>query len=271
MPKEKSIVGDLINFRGLVYSPVNEQGVVYLFSKVAEDLNMYVEEVRTAFPDCIARRFTGKGWEKVYIEFEFRSLSFQRQGHDPAGCDIIVCWENDWKDCPIEVMELKSTIQGLPNRDVTRPKRPEGSSEQLFDKGGTPAYLRKLYRELESEVLRRCNGAWVTPKANEFVFYSPKRPFAYVGPQTAKLRLFVFTDGEAIEGISTLEWPSGGMKWGTLAISDADHLPAALNAIRVAHERILYALQHNEPTGWNSPVKPESEDDEPAPGQASQS
>ena len=43
MPKEKSVLGDLVNFRGLIYSPVNEQGVVYLFSKVAEDLNMYVE------------------------------------------------------------------------------------------------------------------------------------------------------------------------------------------------------------------------------------
>jgi hypothetical protein len=61
MAKERSVVGDLINFRGLVYSPINEQGVVYLFSKVAEDLNMYVEEVRTAYPDCIARRFNGKG------------------------------------------------------------------------------------------------------------------------------------------------------------------------------------------------------------------
>jgi len=39
MPKERSVVGDLINFRGLVYSPVNEQGVVYLFSNVAEDIN----------------------------------------------------------------------------------------------------------------------------------------------------------------------------------------------------------------------------------------
>lgn len=30
MPKEDSIVGELINFRGLVYSPINEQGVVIL-------------------------------------------------------------------------------------------------------------------------------------------------------------------------------------------------------------------------------------------------
>jgi hypothetical protein len=37
---EKSIVGDLINFRGLVYAPLNENGVIFLFGKVMDDLNM---------------------------------------------------------------------------------------------------------------------------------------------------------------------------------------------------------------------------------------
>jgi hypothetical protein len=68
---KKSIVGDLINFRGLVYSPMNENGVIFLFGKVVEDLNMYIEEIKPGYPDCVGRRFTGKGWEEVSIEFEF--------------------------------------------------------------------------------------------------------------------------------------------------------------------------------------------------------
>jgi hypothetical protein len=44
MKEDRSIVGSLINFRGLVYSPVNEQGVVFLFGRVLDDLNMYIEE-----------------------------------------------------------------------------------------------------------------------------------------------------------------------------------------------------------------------------------
>ena len=32
--KEKSIVGDLIHFRGQVYSPLNENGAIFLFGKV---------------------------------------------------------------------------------------------------------------------------------------------------------------------------------------------------------------------------------------------
>jgi hypothetical protein len=37
---DKNVVGDLINFRGLVYSPTNENGVIFLFGRVTEDLNM---------------------------------------------------------------------------------------------------------------------------------------------------------------------------------------------------------------------------------------
>ena len=62
MVSEESIVGSLINFRGLAYSPINEQEVVFLFGRILEDLNMYVEEVRTKYPDCVAQRYTGKGW-----------------------------------------------------------------------------------------------------------------------------------------------------------------------------------------------------------------
>ena len=33
--------------------------------------------------------------------------------NDPSECDLIVCWEHDWKECPIDVIELKSVIQKL--------------------------------------------------------------------------------------------------------------------------------------------------------------
>ena len=35
---------------------------------------MYIEEIKPGFPDCIGRRFNGKGWERVRIEFEYFSL-----------------------------------------------------------------------------------------------------------------------------------------------------------------------------------------------------
>ena len=107
---QASVVGDVINYRGLVYGPVNEMGVVALFAKISEDLGFIIEEVRAAFPDCIARRQVDRGWERVGIEFELRSSNFERHGHDPGGCDLIVCWDHDWETCPVPVLSLKQCV-----------------------------------------------------------------------------------------------------------------------------------------------------------------
>ena len=102
---EKDIVGDSINFRGMIYAPINEQGVVFLFGKIMEDLNMYVEGIKQSFPDCIALRYIGRGrWERIRIEFEFESKNFKNHNHDPKECDMIVCWDDNWDECPIEVL-----------------------------------------------------------------------------------------------------------------------------------------------------------------------
>jgi hypothetical protein len=92
---KSSIVGDVINFRGFVYGPVNEMGVVAIFAKISEEIGFIIEEIRAAFPDCVARRQVAKGWERVGIELEFKSSNFKLHGHDPEACDLIVCWEHD--------------------------------------------------------------------------------------------------------------------------------------------------------------------------------
>jgi hypothetical protein len=45
--------------------------------------------------------------QRVKIEFEFESRNFLRHNHDPELCDVIVCWEDNWPDAPLEVIELK--------------------------------------------------------------------------------------------------------------------------------------------------------------------
>ena len=51
-------------------------------------------------------------WQWVRIEFEYESMNFQRHGHDPKGCDVIVCWRHNWAECPknIEVVELRKVV-----------------------------------------------------------------------------------------------------------------------------------------------------------------
>lgn len=108
--------GPPINFRGLRHAPINEQGVVFLFGMVSYEIGFIVEAIQAGYPDCEAKRCvdqTNQRWQRVRIEFEYWSSNFKDHGHDPAGCDLIVCWEHDWPDCPLEVVELRRVIDRL--------------------------------------------------------------------------------------------------------------------------------------------------------------
>ena len=110
------VFGEPIDFRGLRFAPINEQGVVYLFGMISHELGYLIESIRTEFPDCEGKRcFDQKNnrWEQVRIEFEYKSSNFREHGHNEHDCDVIVCWIHDWDECPIEVLELKSTINYL--------------------------------------------------------------------------------------------------------------------------------------------------------------
>ncbi len=115
-PRKKVQFGEPIDFRGLRFAPINEQGVVYLFGMISRELGFLIESIRTEYPDCEGKRCVDKKenrWEHVLIEFEYKSSNFQEHGHPPEDCDLIVCWIHDWQECPIEVLELRSTIEYL--------------------------------------------------------------------------------------------------------------------------------------------------------------
>jgi len=263
---EKSIVGDLINFRGLVYSPMNENGVIFLFGKVAHDLNMYVEEIKPGYPDCIGRRFTGRGWERVAIEFEYLSNNFQSHGHDPNHCDIIVCWENDWSDCPIEVIELREVIKGLPNPPLHRPDEAGVTKETLTlddylaDKGTVPT-LQAIYRKLIDEVRAISEDIWIKVGERLITFYSPERVFAYTRTRKKTAPLEFFTGGEPIPGVTPFEHAHGGEKWGKMIVRNEADLNVAIAAAKESHRLIKQAVKNNETTGWYATLEEDEEED----------
>src|SRR5579859_4142068 len=107
--KDRPVMGEPFDRRPMTNAPVNELGVMVLFGMVAAGLGLQVESVQGKFPDCIARRQVAPGkWQHLRIEFEYESKNFRLHGHDPKGCDVIVCWRHNWKECPaeIEVVEL---------------------------------------------------------------------------------------------------------------------------------------------------------------------
>lgn len=97
----------------LIHGPMNEAGVIYLFGTMAERLGYVVTRIQKEFPDCEAMRLVGKDlWQRVLIEFEHESRNFVKHLHDVNGCDVIVCWEHNWPECPVEVVELKNLVIG---------------------------------------------------------------------------------------------------------------------------------------------------------------
>lgn len=111
--KDSEKVGRPIRLDGMAYEPTNEQGVVFLFGRIAPQLGFHVECVRSDFPDCIATR-QGKRYR---IEFELRASGYRN--HPARGADIIICWNNDWENRPrkfrhLEIIDLKSEIGARP-------------------------------------------------------------------------------------------------------------------------------------------------------------
>src|SRR5262245_38546157 len=52
VPEPLHEVGSPLGFRGLVFAPVNEIGVVHLFGLLGPDLGIAVEHIGSAYPDC---------------------------------------------------------------------------------------------------------------------------------------------------------------------------------------------------------------------------
>lgn len=264
MPKYDSIVGDVINFRGLVYAPLNENGVVFLFGKIMQDLNMYVEEIKPGFPDCIARRFTGRGWERVRVEFEYTSSNFKAHGHDPTGCDLVVCWEHDWKACPVPVIELKAEIALLPNPPIKRPTTTveDGGGEEALQALCHQERVRDdvlaWYREIEKQ-LRDWNPAIWTKVTKRYVgLFSPEKSFASLTPRPTSLQIECFSRGLPLPNtkVSNARFSP---RWARLSVKSAEQVALAVRILKESHGRLKAAMNAGEATHYFSGgVKPET-------------
>jgi hypothetical protein len=112
----RPLCGAPIEFPGLRHAPANEGGVVFLFGAMAPKLGFLVDSFQNEFPDCEAKRLIAPDtWQNVRIEFEYESRNFREHGHDPAKCDLIVCWEHNWPECPknIEVIALSDELKRI--------------------------------------------------------------------------------------------------------------------------------------------------------------
>lgn len=111
-------LGEPMDLEVMNYAPTSEQGVVALFShfmgRIRGHQFVKIEFIRLGFPDACAIEKEGNTYSRKYIEFEFKASKFRehikKPKHRDIKCDYVVCWENDFPTCPVEVIELKSEI-----------------------------------------------------------------------------------------------------------------------------------------------------------------
>ncbi len=196
----KNIVGEPINFRGLTYAPVNEQGVVLLFGMLAKELGFHVQIVRPGYPDCKAVRSLGNGrYEEVYIEFEFLSSRFKTHLKSEIKSDFIVCWEHDWPECPpsIEVLELRTLIQSgqLNASPKTEIENENSEQEIIYSLEDLIKENWKLCHELLSrfEKALKVIGKYKRRFTKYYIAYSfsDGRSFAEIVPQRQGLKVYL--------------------------------------------------------------------------------
>jgi len=114
--KDRPVYGYPLAPTSLVHAPTNEMGVVYLFGMLSVQLGIVVTRIQTEYPDCEAMREVETGrWQRIQVEFEYESRNFLLHKHDPAECDMIVCWVHNWPECPeeIEVLELSGEMRRI--------------------------------------------------------------------------------------------------------------------------------------------------------------
>ena len=95
------------------HAPTNEDAVLVLLGAMAQQLGLVIMRIQKPFPDGEGMRLMDDGsWEHVFFEVELLSRNFVTHMHDPRGCDFIICWEHNWPECPLPVIELRKLVPG---------------------------------------------------------------------------------------------------------------------------------------------------------------
>lgn len=262
---KKTEVGSPMNFRGFMYQPINEQGVVYLFGLVAENLFIRVESIQQGYPDCTGLKFVGNGrWERVRIEFEHKSSNFD---HDPAGCDIIVCWEDDLTQKQkeemgiikngIEIIALKDRIKELPNEPL---KDPDAISKQKytlqdhFNRVHANENVKQLFSKLDGYIKKINPEIWDKYSKVYITYYSPDKLFVDVGLRKNGLFVEAFTDTQDLSGFRNTPFHEN---WGKATIHNEQELLSILPSLNKSFNLIKQAEKEGKNTGWYALTPPE--------------
>ena len=159
-----SIVGDPIFWPGLVYSPINLNGLLFALGTVTDDIGLLFEEFSGEEDVAICRRRTPAGWARIKAAFSLKSSEFTPREDQP---DLLICWINDARldGAEMPVLELSNVKGRIPARQLSSPVPkagldqifPEDPSEDLQHRGEAIFDFEETIRQLDERIKKLKN------------------------------------------------------------------------------------------------------------------
>jgi len=160
--KMKSVVGDPIFWPGLVYSPININGLLFALGTVTDEIGLLFEEFSEEESSAVCRRKTETGWEKITVGLSLKSSQYE-YSEKP---DLLICWIDDGNvggggQPVLELSRIIGKIQShnSPVKNVSGLKGifPEDPTEDLLHRGETISDFEETVRQLDQRIKKLKN------------------------------------------------------------------------------------------------------------------
>ena len=161
----KSVVGDPIFWPGLVYSPININGLLFALGAVSGEVGLLFEEFSEANSTAICRKKTNSGWEKIRAAITLRSSDYETSENEIY---LVICWVDDQngtgEDLPVlelsKIMgktETPKTTKNIPKIDGMS-IFPEDPAEDLQQRGESITAFEETVRQLDVRIKKLKDG-----------------------------------------------------------------------------------------------------------------
>jgi hypothetical protein len=259
MDDRPSWVGDVLDFRGILFAPVTPEEVKDLLLTLLPDLGMRAVHYQPDGTGSVQQR-VGEAWQRRQVVFAVHSQDVK--GHIAAmgPIDLVICYVDDWGDCPVDVRPLKphtkTEVSGALQTSLSEPEgevlsaitEPTDLDTHLARRSAATRHLFRRFnqaiRALSPEI--RMTVTHGQRDQGGVSYASPERVFLFVNFQKQHgLSVAAFTRGQT--------WPSvrplSAHLWGSLRIRTEGELARAIEVARQSYGAIKAAIAHREPTG----------------------
>jgi hypothetical protein len=261
MDDRPCMVGDVLDFRGILFAPVAPEGVKDLLITLLPDLRMRDVTYRPDGTGSVQRR-VGEVWQKLQVVFAVHSQEVKGRTAVPGLVDLVICYVDDGADCPVEVLPLKPRTQAEPSGSLRTSQatlqaevasaiaEPPDLDSYLIERSAATRHLFQRLdqgvRALSPEICRTVTRG--QRDQGGVTYASPERVFAFVNLQKRHgLGVQVFTRGQVWPGVRRL---SDG-RWGSLRVRTEGELGRAIEIAKQSYDVIKAAIAQGELTGMH--------------------